>query len=206
MLPAGDYCWGSPVYGRVGVEAKEVTDLLSSVDTANANMIPRLDDELRRLQESYSLPILLTHGWGKWEFLNRDTSGGRWTLESIDNLILGRQLRGIVHVRARGTKGAHGLGQRLVSLHQYTQKPLLDRLIVPRYFPYTGPLSERSEALYGLLARLRGLKHRKELAETWAARFSISEVVAKEVDDLIDMGLSKVMARRFVALTHGKEA
>lgn len=200
-----DIVWFSPVYQRCGAELKDVPDLLGSMDTANSNMVPRLDDELRRLQEFVSLPILLTHGWGKWEHFAKDDPDARWSLEAVDNLLVGRNLRGIVLARARNTKGEHGLSRRLISLHSYTQKPLLDRLLVPRYFPYTGPLSERSEAVYGLLARLRGLKNRKLLAEQIAAHWSINEIAAKEIDDLVEMGLTKMMAKRFYALTHGKD-
>lgn len=201
-----DIVWFSPVYQRCGAELKDIPDLLSSMDTANANMVPRLDDELRRLQEFVQLPFLITHGWAKWEHFAKDDHDLRWSLEAVDNLLVGRNLRGIVLARARNTKGEHGLSRRLISLHSYTQKALLDRLLIPRHFPYTGPLSERSEAVYALLARLRGLKNRKQLAEQMAAKHSISEIVAKEADDLVAMGLSKQMAKRFFALTHGKDA
>lgn len=205
-LPAGDIWWGSPVYGRCGAEMKDVVDLLGSMDTPNANMIPRLEDELRRLQENVALPILLTHGWAKWEHFAKDSEDTRWSLEAVDNLLFGRQLRGIYHCRARNTKGEHGLTQRLTSLWYYTQKPLLDRLIVKRHFPYMGPMTDRAEVIYALLSHMKGLKNKRHWAEKLAAGGSIIEIVAKEETDLLEMGLSKMMAKKLYELTHGKEA
>ena len=201
-LSSGDYAWGTPVYGRVGVEAKDINDLIGSSETANANFIPRLDDELRRLIEDYGLPVLLAHDYARWEhFADGDD---RWSIEAVDNLLAGRQMRGVLVVRARGTKGKHGLALRLASLYHYTQKPLLDRLLLPRRFSYMGPMSNRAEVVYTLLSRLGGFKNKRQMSEKLADTTSLKELFAWDVDQFRSSGFTKLMAGRVARLLEGE--
>ena len=193
-----DVSWSSPVYGRVGVELKSLDDLCNSVNTANQNMIPRLDDELRRLQESYGLAILLAHDYAKWEFLfSRGKTQGRWTPEAVDNILFGRQLYGIVVARARATTGSHGVAVRLASLHHYTQTPgTANKLLPPHRFTYMGPMTDRAEVIFTLLSRLRGMKNKRDIAEKLADLGSLREVTSWEAPKFRELGMTKLMAER----------
>jgi len=192
-----DVSWSSPVYGRVGVELKELADLCNSLNTANQNMIPRLDDELRRLQESYALAILLAHDYAKWEFLYKQgKTVGRWTPEIIDNILFGRELYGIMVARSRSTKGEHGIAPRLASLYHYTQKAPTNKLLPPRRFTYMGPMTDRAEVIFTLLSRLRGFKNKRDMAEKMADLGSLREVMTWETEKFRELGMTKLMAER----------
>lgn len=196
-----DVSWSSPVYGRVGVELKSLDDLCNSVNTANQNMIPRLDDELRRLQESYGLAILLAHDYAKWEFLfSRGKTHGRWTPEAIDNILFGRQLYGITVARARATTGSHGVAVRLAALYHYTQTPTANKLLPPHRFTYMGPMTDRAEVIFTLLSRLRGFKNKRDMAEKMADLGSLRDVMAWETDRFREVGMTKLMAERLEKL------
>ena len=196
-----DVSWSSPVYGRVGVELKSLDDLCNSVNTANQNMIPRLDDELRRLQESYGLAILLAHDYAKWEYLyKRGKTVGRWTPEAIDNILFGRQLYGLVVARARSTKGEHGIAPRLASLYHYTQKAPTNKLLPPHRFTYMGPMTDRAEVIFTLLSRLRGMKNKRDMAEKLADLGSLRDVASWEAPKFCELGMTKLMAERLEKL------
>ncbi len=196
-----DVSWSSPVYGRVGVELKALDDLCNSVNTANQNMIPRLDDELRRLQETYGLAILLAHDYAKWEFLfSRGKTVGRWTPEAVDNVLFGRELYGILVARARATTGAHGIAVRLASLYHYTQKAPTNKLLPPHRFTYMGPMTDRAEVIFTLLSRLRGFKNKRDMAEKLADLGSLREVVSWEAPRFRELGMTKLMAERLEKL------
>ena len=196
-----DVSWSSPVYGRVGVELKALDDLCNSVNVANQNMIPRLDDELRRLQESYGLAILMAHDYAKWEYLfHEGKTQGRWTPEIIDNILFGRQMYGVVVARARGNRAKNGVAPRLASLYHYTQKPPTNKLLPPHRFTYMGPMTDRAEVIFTLLSRLRGFKNKRDMAEKLADLGSIQEVTAWDAAQFREVGMTKLMAERLEKL------
>ncbi len=198
-----DVSWSSPVYGRVGTELKSLDDLCNSVNTANQNMIPRRDDELRRLQETYGLAILLARDYAKWEYMftkGISVAAHGWTPQAVDNILVGRQLYGVMVARARTTAGAHGVAVRLASLYHYTQKAPTNKLVPPHRFTYMGPMTDRAEILFTLLSRLRGFKNKRDMAEKLADLGSIQEVTAWDAAQFRDVGMTKLMAERLEKL------
>lgn len=196
MLPAGDFAWSTP-WGRVGIEDKPLSALVTDKRSG------RLDDELRRLVAMYELPVLFIRGmpsvaadgsirWLPQEAQYRDG----WTIDALDNLLLGRQMKG-VYVTWCPSDGY--LGNRLLSLYKYTQRRPQDESLKPQrpqVMPWLGPLTGRAELLFTLLGQVRGVRDRRELAERLAANYTLGQVLNFTVDDWKREGMTKLMAGR----------
>lgn len=192
-LHTGDITWSSPL-GRVGVEDKPWTALLG--DRRNG----RLDDELRRLVEAYQIPILMVRGWPDvddygnmtipWSI--KDHFKG-WDFNGYENLLLGRQLHGVLFTRC----SSEDVGARLISLFDYTQViGPLDGVRREAAIPYLGPLSDRAECIYTILGRVSGLRDRRGTAERLAATVPLGRFLRWEAKDFRAAGFSKPMSQR----------
>lgn len=199
MLPSGDFAWSTP-WGRVGVEDKPLTALVTDRRSG------QLDDELFRLVAQYELPILFVRGipavkpdgsirWLPQEATYRDG----WTIDSLDNLLLGRQMKG-VYVAWCPTD--QYLGERLMSLYKYTQRRPQDETLKPTrglMMPWLGPLTGRAELIYVMLGQVKGVRDRRELAERLASKYSMGQLLDLDVDGWKAEGITKLMAGRLVA-------
>jgi len=183
QLGTGDLIWSAPV-GRVGVELKCLRDLLTSLSEG------RLDDELMRLRLTCTLAILcITDPLG----YEADIPAGRFTFDSIDNMLVGRQNRGVLVAR---TAGEESLAQRIHSLVRYLDRPQ-QKLLRPKkvHFPYMGKLTDRAEVIYALLASVKGIRDKAAIAERLAAQ-PLARVFSYRYDDWRGCGFSKLMAQR----------
>lgn len=185
-LTVGDIVWHCPL-GPVGVEDKCTNDLTASRRNG------RLDDELRRLAAMFPVPILFV----------RDTalsSYARWSDHSIENLLFGRQLHGINVYRAPG--GWAESADSLFHLWEYTQTFRPEGLEGVRREPtrkYTGPLSARAEAVYGILGGVTGIRGRRTIANAIAAHTRVSDFCKWTQTDFLASGFSPLMARKLAA-------
>lgn len=199
ILPSADFAWSTP-WGRVGIEDKPLTALVTDRRSG------RLDDELRRLVAQYELPILMVRGFPDvsadgslhWKPQEADFRDG-WTIDSLDNLLLGRQMKG-VYVTWCPTDIY--LGSRLTALYKYTQRRPNDESLRPQrpqVMPWLGPLTGRAELLYTLLGQVRGVRDRRELAERLAAKYTLGQLFDLDSAGWQAEGLTKLMAERIVS-------
>lgn len=198
MLPSADFAWSTP-WGRVGVEDKPLTALIADRRSG------RLDDELRRLVGQYELPILFIRGMpvvgqdGSLKWLPQDASFREgWTIDSLDNLLLGRQLRGVY---VTWCPSDMYLGDRLMSLYSYTQRRPQDennKVARQQVMPWLGPLTGRAELVYTLLGQVRGIRDRREVSERIATKYSIPSLLTMTAEQWQSEGMTKLMAGRIV--------
>lgn len=199
ILPSADFAWSTP-WGRVGVEDKPLTALVTDRRSG------RLDDELRRLVDCYELPILFIRGLpnvggdGAIRFLpqEQDYRSG-WTIDSLDNLLLGRQLKGVY---VTWCPSDAYLGTRLMSLYTYTQRRPQDESLKPQrqqVMPWLGPLTGRAELIYTILGQVRGVRNRREIAESMANKYTLGQVFDLKEDGWQEEGMTKLMAGRVVS-------
>lgn len=199
-LPSGDFAWSAERFGMVGVEDKTLTGLLGDHRTGV------LDDQLRRLCEDYALPILLIRGLpvvkggqlSFWSWTEQERLGG-WSHVALDNMLVGRQLRGIV-VAWAATSGV--AIERLLALYRYTRESAPggpDR--PPRaYLPWMGPLTGRAEVFYAILRQVPNLRNRRELATRLAAEATLTDLLTwGEAEYREKLGVTKLMAGRLAA-------
>jgi len=196
MLPSADFAWSTP-WGRVGIEDKPLTALVTDRRSG------RLDDELRRLVSQYELPILLIRGYphinGSGELLwapqEQEYRKG-WTIDSLDNLLLGRQMKGVYVTWCHSDAY---LGDRLMAIYKYTQRRPDDAATRPmrsQVMPWLGPLTGRAELIYTLLGQVKGVRDRRELSEKLAATYNWGELIELTPEELMTHGISKLMAHR----------
>lgn len=200
-LAAGDLCWDCPI-GRVGVEDKPLAALLG--DRRNG----RLDDELRRLTQTYELPILMVRGSPR---VDRDgrlmlpgipgEHYGDWDFNALDNLRLGRELHGVLLAECPTDSL---VGWRVRSLYEYTQVigPLEGVRREP-HFTWLGPMTARAETVYGILGLVRGIRDRRGIAERIAGTTPVKDFVRWTNEDFRAAGFSKVMAGRLAEAVEG---
>lgn len=199
MLPSADFAWSTP-WGRVGVEDKPLTALVTDRRSG------RLDDELRRLVAQYELPILFIRGYPNvsnngellWNTSESDYRKG-WTIDSLDNLLLGRQMKGVYVTWCHDDRY---LGDRLMKLYQYTQRRPDDaatRPQRPQVMPWLGPLTGRAELVFTILGQIKGVRDRRELAEKVASTYTFGDIINMEADAWMAEGASKLMAGRIVS-------
>lgn len=198
MLPSGDFAWSTP-YGRVGVEDKPLGALVT--DRRNG----RLDDELRRLVDAYTLPILFIRGMPtigsdgslRWLPQEREYREG-WTIDSLDNLLLGRQLRGVF---VTWCPTDEYLSERLWHLYEYTQRKPKDEVFMKRapIMPYLGPLTGRAELIYTILAQVKGIRDKREISERLAAKYDLGKLLYLDQKGWQNEGFTKLMAGKLVA-------
>lgn len=198
MLPSGDFAWSTP-WGRVGLEDKPLSALVT--DRRNG----RLDDELRRLVDTYELPILFIRGIPKvsadgsikWLPQEAEYREG-WTIDSLDNLLLGRQMKGVYITWCPGDSY---LADRLMSIYKYTlRRPQDDPMKLNRQpiMPFMGPLTGRAELIYTLLGQVRGIRDRREVSERLAAQFNLAEILNFDTAKWQQVGMTKLMAGKIV--------
>lgn len=198
MLPSADFAWSTP-WGRVGVEDKPLPALVSDRRSG------RLDDELRRLVDCYELPILFIRGLpnvggdGAIRFLPQEQEyRNGWSIDSLDNLLLGRQLKGVY---VTWCPSDAYLGTRLMSLYKYTQRRPQDdgaKPQRPQVMPWLGPLTGRAELINTLLGQVKGVRDRRELSEKLAGKYNLEQLFALSPEDWQGEGLTKLMAGRVV--------
>jgi ERCC4-type nuclease len=184
QLTTGDLIWSS-VVGRVGVELKSPLDLLRS------HMEGRLDQELYRLQREFALSVLLiTEPLG---FEADVPAIGGFTWNAVDNLLAGRQMRGILVTR----RGEAPLADRVDSLVKYLDRSQ-QRLVRPRqrHFPAMEKLSDRAEVVYALLSAVKGIRHKAEISETLAAKLALHDIIQLSETGWREAGFTKLMAGR----------
>lgn len=189
QLETGDLVWTAPV-GRVGVELKALRDLFVSLQEG------RLDSELMRLRQSCVLAILcITEPLG----YEADLPASRFTFDSIDNMLVGRQNRGVLVARVSGEES---LAQRIHSLVRYLDRPQ-QKLLRPKqvHFPYMGKMTDRAEVIYSLLASVKGIRDKAAIAEKLSVH-SLAEVFSYRYDDWRGCGFSKTMATRLEERLH----
>lgn len=186
QLRTADYVWDCPV-GRVGCEVKQWGDLLNKAHT---------DEQLFRLQGEFAIPLLLLVGPMDATYdLDSWVRKQGWNFMSVDNMLVGRQLRGIVLARCPDMEN---LAERLHSLARYlARKP--SEAPRPRYVPYIGPMSDRAEVVHALLRSVPRIKGKARIAERVAEAASLREVFVWDAARWQEFGLSKVMADRVVA-------
>lgn len=160
-LAAGDFVWGCPL-GSVGVEDKRFSDFAASIRNK------RLDDELRRLEAAYAIPILYVRGPIVVNYFDRSGFGG-WSEVMVNKALLGRQLHGVYTWRTlAGSYEDQALD--LWHLWEYTQK--LDRgfegVRREKKLLWNGPLGSRAETIYGILGGVGGIRNRRSVALTLA--------------------------------------
>lgn len=178
-LAVGDYVWSCPL-GTVGVERKSAADL----DASHSNK--RLDDELRRLVDTYSVPVLFLTG-----------NSGRRDEFTIENTKLGRQLHGVYvyHVGRSADVASEGLFR----LWKYTQERMggaIDGVRRERKFAFAGPISPRAEVIYGILGLAGGIRDRRAAALQIAETTPLSDFMRWSVSDFLFAGFSKLMAKK----------
>lgn len=199
MLPSGDFAWSTP-WGRVGVEDKPLTALVTDRRSG------RLDDELRRLVATYELPILFIRGLPnvsadgslKWLPQEAEYRDG-WTIDSLDNLLLGRQMKGVY---VTWCPSDAYLGDRLMSLYNYTQRRPNDPATKPArplMMAWLGPLTGRAELIYTLLGQVRGMRNRRELSEALASKYTLGQMLDMDAKAWEGEGLTKLMANKVVS-------
>lgn len=183
QLDVGDFMWGSP-HGRVGVELKGVNDLLRSHQNG------RLDDELYRLQRAAAVPILLIYGALGSDVDVPPVAGFTW--HAVDNMLLGRQLRGILVART----GDSTIAKRIASIEQYLSRSVRRTPRRAPHFPYMGPMTDRAEVVYALLSTAKGIRNKAAIAEKLAANYTLSEIFTWDEAAWRAQGFTKLMARR----------
>lgn len=94
------------------------------------------------------------------------------------------------------------LGERLMSLYQYTQRRPDDPTTKPQrpqVMPWLGPLTGRAELLFTLLGQVKGVRDRRELSEKLATKYTLGQLMDMEVDAWREEGLTKLMAGKIQA-------
>jgi len=197
-LLAGDFAWSCP-FGRVGVEDKPLTALLTDRRSG------RLDDELRRLVQTYAIPVLLVRGWPR---IQKD---GRlwfpphvakfyqdWTFANLDNLLFGRQMHGVYLAWCRNDAS---IGGRLASLYAYTQEPQQSPSTRPSFLSWREPLTGKALVFYTILGLVKGIRNRRAVAERLTATIPLVEFLGWSQATIgAYLRLSPLMAGRISAM------
>lgn len=189
-LTTGDIVWTCP-WGTVGIEDKPLNTVLSDRRSGV------LDDELRRLAETYAIPMLLIRGLprvGRRGMMEP----GEESFVAFDNLLLGRQMRGILVVWCP-TRSL--FGERVWRLYHYTQRPTTPSQVVQRrHLPWHTRLGDKARVIYTMLGLVRGIQGRARLAEQIAATTPLDEFARWSADQFQAVGLSKLMAGRLATV------
>lgn len=188
QLKTGDILWSCPL-GIVGVEDKCTDDLTGSRNNG------RLDDELRRLIDTYKVPVLFLRRSPQSEYTN-------WAESSFENLKFGRQLHGAFVYSAPGDM--EGAAAALKDLYDYTHRPNsggMEGVRRERVLQYKGPLAPRAELIYGILGMVGGVKDRRHIAQELARKHSFQEFLQLTPTDLRRAGFTSFMANKLAAFT-----
>lgn len=186
-LGTGDFVWSCPL-GVVGVEDKLFSDFTASIRNK------RLDDELRRLEAAYAVPVLLVRGPVTQNLFDHSAFG--WSEDMVSKALLGRQLHGVYTYRVLGN-GYPTQARSLWELWDYTQR--LDRgfegVRREKKLYWAGPLSARAEVLYGILGGVGGVRNRRGAALT-LAHHSLRELTTWGPTEWSAAGFSRLMAQK----------
>ena len=161
----------------------------------------RLDDELRRLVDSFAVPVLFIRGNAPWG--NRYTHIGQDTLEKIK---LGRQLHGVYIWQARDVPSL--AAESLAELYDYLSKPHasgIEGVRRERKLAFTGPLGPRAEVIYGILGLTTGIRDRRGAACRIAETTPLSDFLRWSVSDFQFAGFSPLMARKLATVIRNLE-
>lgn len=189
-LPSGDLVFTCPL-GRVGVEDKAMGDYKQSLRNN------RLDDELRRLEVTYAVPVLFLRGvqriGSQYETV--------WEEHTIEKGLFGRQLHGVYTFRSRNS---NMLAQaedfhRLYEYLQYPGRGGIEGVRREKVKTFRGPLGPRAEVIYGILGAVGGVKNRRAVAESIAATATLSEFLRWRPLDFEVAGFTRHMADKVSA-------
>ncbi len=204
-LECGDFAWRSPVWGLVGFEDKTIPDLVNSRTSG------RLDSQLQRMSEQYELSGLFIRGtiqdWVSRAFAIDASANKKHDVDSpatmpnhlkdftaLDNILLGRQLRGVMVVHCQQTKQIH---KRLASLFDYLARPKSkDSPVLEAHFPYVGPMTDKAEVVYRVLAAVPSIRDKRGIAERLAEQFGLVSILGWSESDWRAAGFTKKMAGR----------
>ena len=178
-LFSGDMFFLSVNWQKIGVERKEVSDLINSIGSG------RMANQLQNMLDYYDISILLIEGSLRvqsGQILN-EHGGTRWLLEAYRNFIRTWQDRGITIER---TTDSEDTVERLKELYAYYQKPC-----------HTGGYTRKIAGDPRLLAfpPSVGAKTGKKILDHFG---SLSNVAVATVDDL--MSVDDVGAKRAEAI------
>lgn len=187
-LGTGDFAWSCPL-GSVGVEDKRFSDFTASLRNK------RLDDELRRLTETYAVPILFVRGPIVQNHYDPHPMG--WSVDIVNKTLLGRQLHGVYTYWAHDLPDYASQAWGLWSLWDYTQK--LDRgfegVRREKKLLWHGPMGSRAETIYGILGRVGGVRNRRGAALA-LAHHPLSELVTWGPTEWQACGFTKLMSQK----------
>lgn len=188
FLDCGDLMWFAEGFQCVlGVERKRADDLVNSLPPSD-----RLEGQLRRMLDTYPLPILLVQGdvSRHLDHLQRMQVECHWSKDGIDDYLLSWQLAGIFVVHC----SADGLGQRIRLLYNWSQRRTHLQPRRTRKLLWTGPSTGRAEALAALVPGL-GLARAQELSQQMSMQ-QLSSLTEEGWKNLKMKGLGSTMKKR----------
>lgn len=189
QLACGDLVWSCPL-GTVGVEDKCMADLMASLQNK------RLDDELRRLVDTYAVPILFIRGTAPWG--NRYANISQAALEKIK---LGRQFHGVYIWQA--PEKPDPAATSLAELYDYLSKPRaagIEGVRRERKVAFGGPLGPRAEVIHGILGMTLGVRDRRGTALRIAETTPLSSFLSWSVSDFQFAGFTTRMAQKLTTV------
>ena len=207
-LECGDFAWRSTVWGLVGFEDKTIPDLVNSRTSG------RLDSQLRRMQKQYDLSGLFIRGTiADWiarahvidasskNSHDVDNPGGMPNhlkdFTAIDNILLGRQLRGVFIINCQQTKQIY---KRLASVYDYLERPKSkDAPVLEAHFPYIDAMTDKAEVIYRMLAAVPSIRDKRDIAERLSVSFPLAAILGWGEDEWRAAGFTKKMAGRLAS-------
>lgn len=189
-LKTGDLVWTSPL-GTVGIEDKCLADLAQSQSNK------RLDDELRRLVDTYAVPILFIRGYVDTGSKYRPSRDG----PSIANTLLGRQFHGVYTYQVSDLPAYAAMA--LARLHGYLAQPRtagIEGVRREKRYLFNGPLGPREETIYGILGLTPGVRNRRGIAVQIAKDTPLSAFLRWGPWEFESAGFSRHMATKLAAL------
>lgn len=183
QLRTGDLVWSCPL-GIVGVEDKCMADLAASLRNK------RLDDELRRLVDTYAVPVLFIRGSAPY------TDGfTHFEQDTLEKLKLGRQLHGVYVWQSRDVPLL--AADSVKALYDYLATPKqggIEGVRRERKYGFSGPLGPREEIIYTILGMTQGVRNRRMVATQIAEATPLSEFLNWTASDFTFVGFSAHMS------------
>lgn len=186
-LPTADFAWAGISGQSIGLERKDMSDLLNSF--ANG----RLSDQLTRLVQQYDWPILLTEG-----FMSQTKDGTikigvgsqhtirNFRYTTIQEMLLEAQMTGVFIVNSPAKWATGNLIRKLYEFSQRTDHNLLSRRIRP--FQLGTKVDEQTFLLMGLPGV--GEETARELLGTFGSPFfAMAQILSNETEVLKVKGL-----------------
>lgn len=186
-LATGDFAWESPI-GEIAIERKTVSDFLDSFQKG------RLQEQLRRLIESYEVPILMIEGYVEERMghvylgKGKGTWANKWSYSGFRNILLEWQMAGVL---LETTKSIPDTVRRIAGLYRFTRKENHESMSRRQLIKIGGehPACTTIASLPGI-----GPKKAKELLN----RFSLIDIfdIASEGEAELAKVLGKATARK----------